>query len=135
MKNIVRARKGTSSVFAALMMIIITLVSGIAFCTFVTSNINYAQDKFTTQMTSLILKTFKINSTHITAWIQNTGTKLTKITSAYVNGLIATIINTVQIEPSSTTMTCIKGTFTKGNIYTVKLLSLFSTAATFDITY
>jgi len=135
MKNIIKARKATSSVFAVLLIIIITIAFGIIFLNFVLSEVDFMKNTFNTQISGLVLKTFTINSTHITAWLQNGGIRLTKITGAYVNGLVAALPSTVQVEPSSTTVAYIKGTFIEGNMYAVELLSLFKTVITFEIAY
>jgi hypothetical protein len=86
-------------------------------------------------MSALLVQSFTINSTQITAWLQNAGNTLVEITGAYVNGLVAALANTVNIQPGSVGATSLLGDFTEGVTYTVKLLSVFNTVITFDVTY
>jgi hypothetical protein len=116
-------------------MVIITFASGAVLFNFVMSNVNFAKNSFTSQMSALLVQSFTINATQITAWLQNTGNTLVEITGAYVNGLIAILTNSVNIQPGSVGATSLQGDFTKGGTYTVKLLSVFNTLITFDITY
>jgi hypothetical protein len=134
-KNIIKNRKASSSVFATLLIVIIAIASGIVLLNFVLEKMDFMKNEFNTQMGSILLKSFAINATHITTWIENSGTALLKITDAYVNGIFATLLNIVQIEPGSSATAYIKGVFMKQSTYAVKLLSLFNTVVTFEITY
>jgi len=135
MSNLTRCRKASSSVYAVLLTVIITFASGAVLFNFVMSNVNFAKNSFTSQMSALLVQSFTINATHITAWLQNAGNTLVEITGAYVDGLIAALTNTVNIQPGSVRATSLQGDFTKGGPYSVKLLSAFNTLITFDITY
>ncbi len=130
-----KARRGTSSVFAIILIIIIIFAFGIVFMNFVMSEVNFAKDTFNVQMASLLLKSFTINATHIVAYLQNVGTSLVEITNAYVNGLIATLSSVTQIEPNSIVATVLQGIFAKGETYTIKLAGPFNILTTFKITY
>ncbi len=127
--------KGSSAVFAVLLLVLITFVSGILYYNFVMSNINFAANTINTQMTALLLKSFTINATHIIAFLENTKTALVEITSAYVNGLIAAITNLAQIAPNAIGAVILQGDFLPGNTYTVKLANVFSTEVTFQASF
>jgi len=135
MKNVIRARKAVSSVLSILLIFIIIIAAGIMLFNFVMGKVEFMKNTFNSQMTSLLLKSFTINSTHITVWLENIGNSLVRITSAYVNGLIATLTNNVLIKPGLTTAVFIQGMFMKGNTYDVRLLSTFNVVITFQIVY
>lgn len=135
MKNLIKARRGTASVYAIVILIIVIFVFGIVYYNFVASNVDFMKNTFNSQMTDLLLKSFSINGTCITVWLQNAGASFVEITGGYVNGLIATLSTTVKIEPGSIGEALLQGIFVKGSTYTVKLLSFFNTALTFEITY
>jgi len=135
MRSLTRCRKASSSIYAVLLLIIITLASGAVLFNFVMANVNFAKSSFTSQMSALLVQSFTINATQITAWLENAGSALVEITGAYVNGLIVALANTVNIKPGSVGTTSLLGDFTKGATYTVKLLSVFNTVITFDVTY
>ena len=111
---------------------LITFVSGILFYTFVMQNVSFATNTFSNQIAALLVDSFTINSTHIVAFLQNTGSKLVEITSAYINGLIAAIVNLVKIVPNAVGAVILSGTFLAGNTYNVKLGTIFSTEVTFQ---
>ena len=135
MKSIVKSCKAISSVFATLLLIILVVVSGLTLYNFVISKVEFMQNTFSTQMSTLILKSFTINSTHLISWVQNTGNKIIKITTVYVNGLIAAVQGLSEIEPYNTQPIVIRSSFIKGNTYVVKLQSLFKIIITFQVTY
>ena len=131
-----KSRRGTiTAVFGVLLLVLVTLVSGILFYTFVMDNVNFATETFTTQMAGLLLNSFTMNSTHIVAFLKNTGSALVEITSAYVNGLITTITNLVKIPPNAVGSVILAGNFQHGNTYDVKLGTIFNTAATFEASF
>lgn len=135
MKNLIKARRGTASIYAIVLMVIVTFAFGILFFNFVVSKVDFAKNTFSSQMAGLLLKSFSINATYVTVWLQNAGASLVEITGAYVNGLIATLTTIVKIEPSSIGEVFLQGIFVKGSTYTVKLLSVFNTVITFEIPY
>ena len=135
MRNLTRCRKASSSVYAMILMVIITLASGAVLFNFVMSNVNFAKNSFTSQMSALLVQSFTIDATQIRVWLQNAGNTLVEITGAYVNGLIAAVTGDINIQPGSVGATSLQGDFTKGGTYSVKLLSAFNTVITFDITY
>jgi hypothetical protein len=122
-------------VFAVLLLVLVTFVSGILFYTFVMDNINFATETFNTQMVGLLLNSFTMNSTHIVAFLKNTGSTLIEVTSAYVNGLVTAIINLVKIAPNAIGSVILTGNFLPGNTYDVKLASIFNSEVTFKASF
>ena len=116
-------------------MVIITFALGIVFFNFVTSKVDSAKNTFVSQMSAILLQSFTINATHLTACLQNAGNAFIKITGAYVNGLVATLTDDVQIDPGSIGVASVVGIFTEGCTYTVKLLSVFDTVLGFNVRY
>jgi hypothetical protein len=135
LKNLIKARRGTASIYAIVLMVIVTFAFGILFFNFVVSKVDFAKNTFSSQMTGLLLNSFSTNATCITVWLQNAGASLVEITGAYVNGLIGTLTTIVKIEPSSIGEVFLQGIFVKGSTYTIKLLSVFNTLITFEIPY
>ena len=130
-----KSRRGSTAVFGVLLIVLITFVSGILFYTFVMQNISFATETFSNQMAALLVDSFTMNSTHIIAFLQNTGAKLVEITSAYINGLITAIINLVKIAPNAVGAVILAGSFITGNTYNVKLGTIFSTEVTFQASF
>jgi len=131
-----KSRRGTTTaVFGVLLLVLVTLVSGVLFYTFVMDNVNFTTKALNNQIAGLLLKSFTINSTHIVAFLKNTGAQIVEVTSAYVNGLIATITNLVKIAPNSFGSVVLSGNFQHGNTYDVKLATIFNTAATFEASF
>jgi len=122
-------------VFAVLLLVLVTFVSGILFYTFVMDNINFATETFNTQMVGLLLNSFTMNSTHIVAFLKNTGSTLIEVTSAYVNGLVTAIVNLVKIAPNAIGSVILTGNFLPGNTYDVKLASIFNSEVTFKASF
>jgi flagellin-like protein len=130
-----RSRRGSTAVFAVLLLILITFVSGILFCTFVMDNISFAANTYNTQMVALLVNSFTINATHIVAFLQNTGSAIVEITTAYVNGLITAIVNLSKIAPNAISAVILTGNFLPGNTYSVKLANIFNTEVTFQASF
>jgi hypothetical protein len=122
-------------VFGMLLIVLVMFVFGILFYTFVMDNINFATETINTQMVGLLLNSFSINSTHIVAFLKNTGSALVEITSAYVNGLVTAIVNLVKIAPKAIGSVILRGTFLPGNTYDVKLTNMFNAEVTFQASY
>jgi len=135
MRDIIKSRKALSSVFGVLLMFIIVVASGIMLFDFVISKIQFAKEIYGTQMANLLLRYFTINSTHITACIQNAGGILVKITSAYVNGIVSKIFGKTELPPLSTQEISILGNFVKGVTYTVKILTSLNTELSFKVSF
>jgi len=130
-----RSRSGLSAVFAVLLLVLLTFVSGILFYNFVMQNISFATNTFNTQMAALLVNSFSINSTHIVAFLQNTGSALVEVTSAYINGLITAIVNLVKIAPNAIGSVILTGDFSPGSTYNVNLCNIFSTVVTFQVSF
>jgi len=130
-----RSRRGSTAVFAVLLLVLITFVSGILFYTFVMDNINFAANTYNTQMVALLVNSFTINATHIVAFLQNTGSALVEITTAYVNGLITAVVNLAKIAPNAMGAVILAGDFIAGNMYSVKLANIFNTEVSFQVSF
>jgi predicted PurR-regulated permease PerM len=135
MRKLARSRKGSSLVLATLLLIIVTLVAGVLFYNTVIGSVSSMTNNLNTQMSLLLLDTTRINATHITAFIRNTGQYVVEILNAYVNSQIALLSQTVKIAAASLGITYIKGDYTQGTTYSVKLAGMFGTLITFQVTY
>jgi hypothetical protein len=128
-------RIASTAVFGVLLLVLVTFVSGILFYAFVMDNVNFATETFSTQMIGLLMKSFSINATHIAAFLQNTGSALVEITTAYVNGLVTAIVNLVKIGPTAIGSVILAGNFLPGNTYDVELGNIFNTEVTFQASF
>ena len=86
-------------------------------------------------MVALLVNSFTINATHIVAFLQNAGSALVEITTAYVNGLVTAIVNLAKIAPNAIGAVILTGNFLPGNTYSVKLANIFSTEVTFQASF
>ena len=130
-----RRRRASLPVYGVLLMLVMTCVMGFVFYGFVIDKVNFATVTLSSQMSSILLKSFSINATHITAWLQNTGTALIEITGAYVNGFASALVNTADIAPGSVAAASMLGVFIRGSTYNVKFLSVFNTVISFEIKF
>jgi hypothetical protein len=130
-----KSRRASTAVFGVLLLVLVTFVSRILFYTFVMDNVSFATKSFNTQIAGLLMKSFSINATHIVAFLQNTGSKIIEITTAYVNGLVTAIVNLVKIAPEAIGSVILAGNFIPGNTYDVKLGSIFNTEVTFKASF
>ena len=130
-----KSRRGSTAVFGVILLVLITFVSGILFYTFVMQNVSFATNTFSNQMAALLVNSFSINSTHIVAFLQNTGSKLVEITTAYVDGLITAIVNLVKIAPNAVEAVILAGSFIAGNVYNVKVGTIFGTDVNFEASF
>jgi len=135
MRKLARSRKGSSLVLATLMLVIVTLVAGVLFYNTIMGSVSSMTNDFNTQMSLLLLEASNINSTHITAFIRNTGQFTVEILNAYVNSQIAILAQAVKISASSLGTTYIKGDYTEGTTYSVKLAGMLGTLITFKVTF
>jgi len=135
MLKLARSRKGSSLVFATLLLVIVTLVAGILFYNTIIGSVSSMTNNFNTQMSLMLLESSKINATHITAFIRNTSQYTVEILNAYVNSEIAILVQTVKIAASSLGTTYVKGDYTKGTTYSVRLAGMFGTLITFQVTF
>lgn len=135
MRKLARSRKGSSLVLATLLLVVVTLVAGVLFYNTIIGSVSSMTNNFNTQMSLILLEASNINATHITAFIRNTSQYTVEILNAYVNSQIALLAQTVKIAASSLGITYIKGDYTKGATYSVKLAGMFGTLITFQVTY
>jgi len=135
LKKLLTARKATSMGIVALLLVLVTLVSGFFFYDYITGHMGVMQDNFQEQMELLFLKSFRINATHIISFIGNKGIWAINIVSAYVNNKVASILQSVQIDKNAVEPVHILGTFAKGLTYTIQLGTNFGSSVNFDVTY
>jgi len=135
MRKLARSRKGSSLVLATLLLVIVTLVAGVLLYNIIMGSVSSMTNNFNTQMSLLLLESSSMNATHITAFIRNTGQYTVEILNAYVNSQIALLAQSVKIAASSLGITYIKGDYTKGTTYSVKLAGMFGTLITFQVTF
>jgi len=134
-KNLLKAKKATSPAIVALLLVLITVVAGFFFYNVVAGSIGSMQKDVKEQMEILFLRTVSINSTCITSFIGNTGMWAVQIVDAFVNEQIANLMQSVEIGKDAVQPVYIIGTYSKGLTYTIKLVSNFGSALTFDVAY
>lgn len=134
-KNLLKAKKANSLALVTLLLVLVTLVAGFFFYNAVAGNIGNMQNTVKEQMEIVFLRTFSINSTCITSFIGNTGMWAIRIVSAFINDQIANLLQNVEIGKDLVKPVYLLGTFSKGLTYSVKLISNFGSALTFDIPY
>ena len=130
-----KSRRASTAAFGVLLLVLVTFVSGILFYTFVMDNITFAAETLNTQIAGLLLNSFTMNSTHIVAFLKNTGAQVIEVTTAYVNGLVTAIATLVKIAPNAIGSVVLRGDFLSGNMYDVKLANIFNTAVTFHASF
>jgi len=135
MRKLARSRKGSSLALATLLLVVVTLVAGVLFYSTIAGSVSSMTNNFNTQMSLLLLEASSINATHITAFIRNTGQFCVEILNAYVNSQIALLVNAVKISASALGITYVKGDYSKGATYSVKLAGMFGTLITFEVTF
>ena len=135
LKTLLKAKKATSPGIVALLLVLVIAVAGFFFYNFVSGSIGTMQNNVQEQMEILFLRTFSINSTCITSFIGNTGMWAVQIVSGFVNKEIANLKQVVEIGKDIVKPVYILGTFAEGLSYSVKLISNFGSALTFDVTY
>jgi len=135
MRKLARSRKGSSLVLATLLLVIVTLVAGVLFYNTIMGSVSSMTNNFNTQMSLMFLESSNINATCITAFIRNTSQYTVEILNAYVNSEIAFLVQTVKIAASSLGTTYIKGDYSKGATYSVRLAGMFGTLISFQVTF
>jgi len=135
LKNLLTTKKASSPAIVALLLIITTLVAGFFFYNMVTGYMGVMVSNVQEQMEVLFLRSFSINSTHITSFIGNKAISAISIISALINGEIGELLQSVEIERGSVEPVYILGAFDKGLTYSVKLASNFGSSLTFDVSY
>ena len=135
MRSLRASRKGSSLVLGTLLLVVVTLVAGVLFYNTVMGSVSSMTNNFNTQMSLLMTESVNINATHIVAFIRNTGNVMVEVLNAYVNNEIAILVQQVKIAATSMAPAYIRGTYTKGSTYTVKLAGLFGSLLTFQATF
>ena len=135
MHKLARSRKGSTMVLATLLIVLVTIVAGLLFYNTIMGFVTSMTNNVNTQMALLLIEGSGINATHITAFIRNTGQFTVEVLNAYVNSQVALLAQTVKIASSALGVTYVKGEFSKGTTYSVKLAGMFGTLITFQITY
>jgi hypothetical protein len=135
MRPLFMSKKGTSAVFAVMLLTILTVAAGIMFYNYVTSCVDSMKTNLATQLSLLLLESANINSTCITAYVRNAGSMEVSITDAYVNNQPATLSQTVYVPPASLETAHVLGAYMQGMTYTVKLTSVLGTLLTFKVTF
>jgi len=135
MKRLLIGKKGTSAVLATLLMVMVTMASGIMFYNYVMGHVEGMKTNVSTQLSLLLLESANINVTHITAFVRNVGNNVVSIVNAYVNDVPALLSQSIQIAPVSLGVAYVGGAYTKGVTYTVKLASVLGTSLTFKISF
>lgn len=132
MRKLANSRKGSSLVLASLLLVIVTIAAGVLFYNNIMGSVSSMTTNINTQMSLLLLESSSVNATHITAFLRNTGQFSVEILNAYINDEIAILSQTVKIAASSLATTYIKGVYTKGATYSVKLAGMFGALITFQ---
>ena len=117
------------------MLVLVCFAFGIVYINFVNTNISFATSTFNSQMVSLLVKSFTINTTHIVANLLNAGSAVIEFTNAYVDGLVTALTAIVQIAPNAIGTAILQGNFLPGNTYNVKLANIFNTEIAFQVTF
>jgi len=135
LKSLLTTKKATSQAFAALLLVLITLVAGFFFYNMVSGSIGTMTKNVQEQMEILFLRSVSINGTCITSFIGNNGMWAISIMNAYINDQIANLQQSVEIGKDSVEPVYILGTFSRGLTYAVKLVSNFGSPITFDVSF
>ncbi len=135
MSALKKSRKGSSLVLGSIMLVMVTLIAGILLYSYVSGSLDAMTSQFNTQIQHLLLQWATINSTKITAMLQNSGPKAISITNAYVNNIPVLLEQNLQINPSSVEAAYINGNYQKGTNYNVKLAGIFGLLLKFEVSY
>jgi hypothetical protein len=135
MRALMKSRLGNSLVLGSLMLVIVSLIVGLLFYSYVSGSLETMTKNYNTQMQRLLLEWATINSTHITAMLKNAGPKTVRITNAYVNNIPALLHRNLQIAPSSIEAAYISGAYQKGTTYKVKLAGIFGIVLKFEVSF
>lgn len=135
MRALINSRTGSSLVLGSITLVIVSLIVGLLFYSYVSGSLELMTKTYNTQMQRLLLERAAINSTHISAMLQNAGSKDVSITNAYVNNIPTLLHQNLQIAPSSVEAAYISGTYQNGTTYEVKLAGLFGLLLKFEVSF
>lgn len=135
MRTLMKSRMGSSLVLGSLALVIVSLVVGLLFYSYVSGSFEVMTKTYNTQMQGLLLEGAAINSTHISAILKNAGSKVVSITNAYVNNIPVLLQQNLQIGPSAVEAAYIGGAYQKGTTYKVKLAGVFGLLLNFEVSF
>lgn len=135
MRALIKSRMGSSLVLGSIMLVIVSLIVGLLFYSYISGSLENMTKNYNTQIQHLLLEWTTINSTHITAMLENAGSKGVSISNAYVNNIPALLHQNLQIAPSSAEAAYISGAYQEGTTYKVKLAGLFGLLLKFEVTF
>ena len=135
MRTLIKSRMGSSLVLGSIMLVIVSLIVGLLFYSYVSGSLENMTKNYNTQMQHLLLEWTTINSTHITAMLKNAGPKDVGITNAYVNNIPTLLHRSLQIAPSSVEAAYISGAYQEGTNYKVKLAGIFGLLLKFEVSF
>ena len=132
MKRLLSNKRGVSSVLGVLLLVLVTVTSGVFFYNYVSGLVDSMKTNLNTQLSLLLIEAVNINTTCITAYLRNTGRAVANIVTAYVNSIPAVLSRLVELAPSTVAPIYIYGNYLIGSTYQVKLTSTLGMLATFD---
>jgi hypothetical protein len=135
MRALAKSKMGNSLVLGSIMLVIVSLIVGLLFYSYVSGSLETMTKNYNTQMQRLLLEWATINSTHITAMLKNAGPKVVSITNAYVNNIPALLHQNLKIVPSSVETAYISGAYQQGTTYKVKLAGIFGIVLKFEVSF
>jgi hypothetical protein len=130
-----KSRTGNSLVLGSVMLVVVSLIVGILFYSYVTGSLDTMTQNYNTQMQHLLLESATVNSTHISAMLKNSGGKAVKITNAYVNNIPKLLQQNLQIAPSTVEAAFINGAYQQGSSYKVKIAGVFGILLKFEVSF
>jgi hypothetical protein len=135
MRALMKSRTGNSLVLGSVMLVVVSLIVGILFYSYVTGSLDTMTTNYNTQMQHLLLESATVNSTHIFAMLKNSGGKAVKITNAYVNNIPKLLQQNLQIAPSTVEAAFINGAYQQGASYKVKIAGVFGILLKFEVSF
>ena len=132
MKKLLRDRKGSSAILWVVLIIVVTVASGLVYLSYVSGMIDNMRTNVNTQLNLLLIEVVNINTTCITAYLRNTGCACCNIVTAYVNSIPAVLSQMVSLSPTNMEPINIYGNYFSGTTYQVKLISTLGMLVTFD---
>jgi len=132
MKRLLGNKNGASAILGVLLIVLITITTGVFFYNYVSGMVESMKTNLNTQFSLLLLETFNINTTCITAYLRNTGSMVISVMSAYVNSIPAVLSQLIELAPSTVAPIVIYGMYSIGTTYQVKLTSTLGMLVTFD---
>ena len=123
-------RKGISAVIATLLLMVLAVASSVVVYSYTMGWLGGATGNQGGQQGALSLDSETCNTTMITAYVRNIGSKDAIVTHAYVAG-VNTTINTITIAQATTETITVSGTYVAGVTYSVKFVAKDGTSLSF----